>query len=83
MEWQKESKKNFKLMKSACLERLVRLTSVWVGHRNGAIISKPDSVAKVCDMNFLTEKLILLYEPRREKTGFLHMRKQRRRLASR
>ena len=27
--------------------------------------------------------LLLLYEPRREKTGFLHMRKQRRKSASR
>ena len=27
--------------------------------------------------------LYLIYEPRREKTGFLHMRKQRRRSASR
>ena len=27
--------------------------------------------------------LTILYEPRREKTGFLHMRKQRRRSASR
>ena len=61
MEWQKEAKKNSKLIKSACLERLIRLTSVWVGLRNGAIVSKPDSVAKACDMNFLTEKLILPY----------------------
>ena len=51
-------------MKSACLERLVRLTSVCVGHRNGAIVSKPDSVAKVS-------------EPQHEKTNVLHTRKQR------
>ena len=31
----------------------------------------------------LCNELILIFEPRREKTGFLHMRKQRRRSASR
>ena len=55
-EWQKETKKKSKLIKSACLERLVRLTSVWVGHRNGAIVNKPDSVAKVSDMSRRTTK---------------------------
>ena len=30
----------------------------------------------------LCNELILIFEPRREKTGFLHMRKQRRRSAS-
>ena len=31
----------------------------------------------------LCNELIFIFEPRREKTGFLHMRKQRRRSASR
>ena len=46
--------------------------------------SKRDIFAMKLPMNITREESILtLYEPRHEKTGFLHMRKQRRRLASR
>ena len=37
-------------------------------------------VVAICD---LVHDVEAIYEPRREKTGFLHMRKQRRRSASR
>ena len=42
-----EKKKKAKQMKSDCLERLLRLTSVWVNYRNGVVLIQPDSLALV------------------------------------
>ena len=51
-------------------------------------ISKFDTSKLACNcivnkLLAIMTKTLLLYEPRREKTGFLHMQKQRRRSASR
>ena len=43
----KETKKKSKETAAEHLERLVRLTVGWVRYRNGAVLGKPDSVAKV------------------------------------
>ena len=46
-DWIKETKKKSKQTIAEHLERLVRLTVNWVRYRNGAVLGKPDSVAKV------------------------------------
>ena len=74
---------------SNCLQRL----SVDDADREKKLISKAFVRTKQMSLShvnvnaialplFLT-KLLVWYEPRREKTGFLHMRKQSRRSASR
>ena len=51
--------------------------------RQGEFSLKYYHVSSVFDVNSFLQFTIKLFEPRREKTGFLHMQKQRHRSASR
>ena len=46
------------------------------------LISNTDKAVCDCTIIFGNDLCVCLYEPRHEKTGFLHMRKQRRRSAA-
>ena len=53
-----------------------------VEHEKAFIISE-QGVTSLSELQSPVSDFVLSFEPRHEKTGFLHMRKQRRRSASR
>ena len=48
------------MIKSECLERLLRLTVVWVNYKNGGVLGKPDTLAQVSGSLSFEGRIFLL-----------------------